>query len=73
MTVFQTLDLAQLQAALGLLGGCGLEARLADSVMGTAFPVALSGIGRIQVRESQARLAKEILDQGSRPGGDKRS
>ena len=61
VTVFQTLNLSQLQVAQSLLESQGIQARLLDDVMGRSFPVALAGIGRIQVRQSQAKQAKDLL------------
>ena len=61
VTVFQTLNLPQLQVAQSLLESRGIKTRLHDDAMGQMFPVAMAGIGKIQVRESEAFRAKEIL------------
>lgn len=62
VTVFQDLELTRMQVARSMLEASGLFCRLADEVMGGIFPRGPAVIARLQVPESQARLAKEILE-----------
>ena len=62
VTIFQSLSLIQLQVAQSLLGSHGIKAIMPDENMARFTSSFIAGMGRLQVRESEARKAKEILD-----------